>query len=626
MWKTTIASIRSHKRRLLATSSAVLLGVAFLSGTLVFGDSASGAFSDLFAEANADTDALVRSDTEIATDGPTQTGLLDARLADQIAAVDGVADVAPVVERAGQIIGSDGDPIGGNGPPTLAGNWVTDERLNPYSLAEGRAPEGPREVVIDKGAAEEGDLQVGDTTTIRLPDPVEVTVVGLATFGSADNMAGTTFAGFTMDAAQELLLPQPGQVTQFVVAADDGVSQSALVDRLEPVLPNGSEAITGAALTAEQEDDIEGDFLGFFRTALVVFAGVALVVASFSIYNTFSIVVAQRTRESALLRALGASRRQVLGSVVVEAFVVGVVASVAGLFAGLGIARGLDALMGTFGADLPSSSFVLEPRTMVVSLVVGMVVTLLASVVPALRASRVAPLAALRDVAVDRSAASLGRAVLGVLLAGGGAALTVVGATTAESLELTGLGALAVLIGVVLLGPVVARPISGLLGAPLATLRGMSGKLARRNAMRNPRRTASTASALMVGVAVVVMFTVVAASLKMPSPATWWSRPTAASAASASAPRWPRPSASCPRSRPRWPWATPRCGSTARTTGPRRSTAPSWPGSWTSTSPRARSPTWSTAPSPCRRATPTTTAGRWATRCRCRSPTAPARS
>jgi putative ABC transport system permease protein len=517
MWKTTLASIRGHKRRLLATSSAVLLGVAFLTGTLVFGDTTSRAFGDLFDEANAGTDALVRSSIDIGTDGPTQTGLLDEALADEIAGLDGVAAAAPVVERAGQLVGSDGDPLGGQGPPTLAGNWITDERLNPYSIVEGRAPEAGREIVIDRESADDGDLAVGDTTTIRLPDPVEVTVVGVATFGeggaATDSMAGTTFAGFTTEAAQELLLPRPDQITQVLVAAEDGVSEAALVERIRPMLPDDTEAITGAALVEEQKDDIESDFLGFFRTALVVFAGIALVVATFSIYNTFSIVVAQRTRESALLRALGASRRQVLGSVVVEAVIVGLLASVIGIVAGVLVAQGLGALTAGMGLDMPSTDFVLATGTVVTALVVGVVVTLLAAVAPAVKASRVPPLAALRDVAIDRSAASRGRAVVGLVLTGGGVALTVAGAT-GGSMGPTGLGALVVLVGVVLLGPVAARPVASLLGTPLSALRGMSGRLARRNAMRNPRRTASTASALMVGVAVVVMFTVMAASLK----------------------------------------------------------------------------------------------------------------
>jgi putative ABC transport system permease protein len=530
MWKATLASIRSHKRRLLSTSLAVLLGVAFLSGTLVLGETTRAGFSDAFTEANAGTDALVRSETEIETEGMGATGLLDQGLADQIATLDDVATVVPMVEAAGQIVGSDGDPIGGNGPPTLAGNWIEDPDLNPYRIDSGRAPQaadaaggngaqqrpgdqGPYEVVIDKGSAELGDLEVGDTTTVRVPQPIEVTVVGIATFGDANSIGGSTFAAFTFDAAQDLLMPQPGQITDIRVAAVDGVTQQQLVDQITPVLPDGVESITGTALTAEWEENLESDFLGFFETFLVVFAGIALVVATFSIYNTFSIVVAQRTRESALLRALGASRRQVLASVVAEAVVVGLVASGVGIVAGLGLASGLGALMDAIGMSLPSSSIGLNGGIVATSLIVGLVATVGAALVPAVKAARVKPLAALRDVAVDRSATSRWRALAGVVVAGGGIALTVAGAG-GGSLSLTALGALVALVAMVLLGPIAARPVAGILGTPWARLRGMSGRLARRNAMRNPKRTASTALALMVGVTVVALFTVVAASLK----------------------------------------------------------------------------------------------------------------
>jgi putative ABC transport system permease protein len=511
---TTLASLRGHKRRLLAMCSAVLLGVAFLSGTLVLGDTADSAFGDLYQRANAGTDAVVRSTTDIESEGTGQTGLLDAALVDTIGDLDGVARVSPLVERAGQIVGADGDPLGGQGPPTMAGNWVADERLNPFQLVDGRAPRSGTEVVIDERSAEDGGLQVGDRTVVRVPEAVDVEIVGVAAFGDAESMGGATYAAFTLDTAQRLLLPEPGQVTSVIVGAADGVSQGALVRDLQPLLPDGSEAITGAALTAEQEEALQSDFLGFFKAFLLVFAGIAMVVATFSIYNTFAIVVAQRTRESALLRALGASRRQVVVAVVVEALVVGLVASALGAVAGLGLARGLVALLASLGMELPVSSLVLEPASVVVAVAVGVVVTLLASLVPAAKASRVQPLAALRDVAVDRSAASRGRALLGLLVTGVGAALTVVGTTESGSLAQTGLGALALVLGMVLVGPVVARPLAGVLGAPLARARGVSGSLARRNAMRNPKRTASTATALLVGVAVVAMFTVVASSLK----------------------------------------------------------------------------------------------------------------
>jgi putative ABC transport system permease protein len=514
MLKTTLKGIGAHKRRLLATSSAVVLGVAFLAGTLVLGDTMETGFGDMFNEANAGTDAVVRSSTEVGDDDITERGLLDASVVDDIAAVDGVDVAVPEIYGIGQIVGSDGDPLGGNGPPTQAGNWIADPEINPWQIADGRAPAGPNEVVIDKVSADKGELAVGDGTTIRTPEPVKVTVVGVATFGDADGAGPQTYAAFTTEFAQRVLLPEPGRISDVLVAADDGVSQQDLVDRLEPVLPDGSEALTGAALTDEQRSNLESDFLGFFKAFLLVFAGIALVVATFSIYNTFSILMAQRTRESALLRALGASRRQVLGSTVAEALMVGVLASVIGVAAGVGLAAGLTGLSESAGFAVAGTPLVVKTSALVLSAVVGVVVTLVASAAPAAKASRVAPLAALRDVAVDRSGGSWLRGLLGVVVAGAGTAATIGGTAGDGSLPMTGLGALLVVVGFVLLGPVVARPVAGAVGGPLTLRRGMSGTLARRNAMRNPRRTAATASALMVGVAVVTLFTVVAASVK----------------------------------------------------------------------------------------------------------------
>ena len=513
MWRTTLKSLGAHKRRLLGTCAAVLLGVAFLSGTLVLGDTMSNGFSNMFAEANAGTDALVRSSTEVGEADFTERGLIDVALADDIAAVDGVAAVAPRIEGSGRIVGADGDPLGGNGPPTTAGNWIADDALNPYDLAEGRAPSAPGEVVIDKAAAEQGDLAVGDETTVRTPDPIPVTIVGLATFGEADSQGPVTYAAFSTAQAAELFMPDPGAVSSIAVSAAPGVSQDDLVRRIDAVLPDGVESLTGAELTSEMEDDIKADFLGFFETFLLVFAGIALVVATFSIYNTFSILVAQRTRESALLRALGASRSQVLRSVAVEALVVGLVASAGGIAVGLGLASGLLALMSAIGMTMPASSLVLAGSTVATAVAVGVIVTLVASLAPAVRAARTAPLAAIRDVAVDTSASSRLRAVAGLLVTGAGVAVVVAGALE-KAVGLTGLGALLTLVGVVMLGPVVARPAAGLLGAPQAARRGMSGTLARRNSMRNPRRTASTALALLVGVTVVSLITVIGASIK----------------------------------------------------------------------------------------------------------------
>ena len=513
MFRTTLKSINAHKRRLLATSMAVVLGVAFLAGTLTLGDTMRADFNDLFTATNAGTDVVVRSSTEVGDSDISQRGLLDAAIVGQVAAVDGVAAAVPQIDGRGQIVGSDGDPLGGNGPPTLATNWIDDRDLNPYVLAEGRAPEGPGEVVIDRRSAKEGHLDVGDTTTIRIPGPIDVRVVGVATFGTADSSGPVTWAAFTTAYAQQILLPTPDAVSSVAVAADPAVSPSELVYRIEPSLPDGVEVLTGAELTAEQQDAIESDFLGFFENLLLAFAGIALVVATFSIYNTFSILVAQRTRESALLRALGASRRQVVTSVAVEALLMGLVASAVGIAAGAGLATGLSALLDAAGMAPPSSGLVLSTGMVVTAMVVGVLVTLVASLAPAVRASRVPPLAALRDVAVDRSGASVWRAVVGVVVAAAGGAMTIGGTTGDGSLPLTGLGAFLTVVGVVLLGPVAARPGSALLGR-LVVRRTMSGRLARRNAQRNPRRTAGTATALMVGVAVVTMFTVMAASVK----------------------------------------------------------------------------------------------------------------
>ena len=287
-----------------------------------------------------------------------------------------------------------------------------------------------------------------------------------------------------------MLLPEPGKVSSIAVAAEPGVSQAELVDRLEAVLPDGVEAITGAELTAELEEETQGEDHETLQQALILFAVVALVVATFTIHNTFSILVAQRTRESALLRALGASRGQVLRSITAEALAVGLVGSVAGIAAGLVLALGLLALMDASGLATPASPLVVDAATVAAALAVGVVVTLLASLAPAVRASRVAPLAALRDVAVDRSATSRRRAVVGAVVTGAGVVLTIAGAT-GEALVLAGLGSLATLVGVVVLGPVAARPAAVVLGAPQAAWGGVSGELARRNALRNPRRTAA---------------------------------------------------------------------------------------------------------------------------------------
>jgi putative ABC transport system permease protein len=512
MLRAALRGLWARKRRLLGTTTAVVLGVAFLTATLVLGDSMRAGFRDAFTSANAGTDVIVRSAVEFDSED-TVRGFIDADLVETVAAVDGVDRAVPSIEGVGTLLDSAGDRVGGNGPPTVATNWIDDPELNPYRLAEGRAPARDGEVVIDRRAAEDGDLHVGDRTTVLTPSPVKVTIVGIATFGDADSLGGVTYTAFTLPEAQELIAGRSDAISSVLVAADDGVSQETLRDEIMRLMPARIEALTQPELTSEQEADVRNDFLGVFEVLLIAFAGIAMVVAAFSIYNTFSIVVAQRTRESAMLRALGASRGQVITGVTLEALAVGVLASALGFVAGLGLAAGLDALLA--GLDLPDAGLVISARTVVIAAAVGIVTTLVTTIGPAVKAARVAPLAALRDVAVDRSAVSKTRIAAGVITAGGGLALVIAAASSGDgAVTRVGLGALALLVGAVVLGPVVARPAAAVLGAGPAITRGFAGRLARRNAMRNPRRIAASASALMVGTGVVALFTTFGASLE----------------------------------------------------------------------------------------------------------------
>ncbi|WP_406327870.1 ABC transporter permease [Streptomyces sp. NBC_00203] len=512
----SVASLRAHKRRFAGTFLAVLLGVAFLAGTLVMGDTLRAGFDTMFGNATKGTDAVVRGADTITTPGESQ-GVrrpVDTGLVKTIEKTPGVAAAVPDIQGAGQLVGSDGKPIGGQGPPTLAGNWIEDPKLNAYRLAEGRAPSKSGEVVVNRGAAKKGHLKIGNTTTLRTPDPVKVTIVGLATFGGEDGMAQVTFTGMTQADAEKYLTAKPGEAASIRVRAGPGVSQLKLVSDLTPVLPKGVEAITGQESAQENTDMISSQFLTVFTTFLLVFSGIALLVATFSIHNTFAIVVAQRTRENALLRALGASRRQITVSTLVEASVVAVTASAVGLAGGIGVAAGLQALFPAIGFPFPEGNLVISGLSMLLPLAVGIVVCLGSALLPAARAGRTAPLAALRETAVDQSGASRGRAIAGGGLAALAIALTLAGVLANTSLWLAGLGAVLALAAFVVLGPVASSTAVRVLGSPLDKLRGVTGGLARRNALRSPKRTAATASALMIGVAVVSLFTVFGASLK----------------------------------------------------------------------------------------------------------------
>ena len=515
MFHTTLKNLAARRLRLLTTGLAVLLGVAFMAGTLVLTDTMGATFDRLFATVNAGTDAYVRGEAAFSSSHGDQRPRLDAALVDTVTRVDGVAAAAGSISAYAEVLDEAGNPVGDGsmGPPTLGGSWIAHPALNPFRLAEGRAPGADGEVVLDRGTARKGDLTVGDTTTVLTKaGPQPVTVVGIAVFGDADSPGGSSYAFFTERAAQRLLA-ETGKVDAIRVLAAGGLGQEELARRIEQVAPAGVEVLTGAEITAEDQDSLQ-EQLSFFNTFLLTFALVALFVGSFIIYNTFSILVAQRGREMALLRALGASRRQVLGSVLVEAAVVGVLAAAAGLAAGVGVAGLLKALFSGLGIDIPAGGVVVRTDTVVLSLVAGIGVSVASAFFPARKAARVTPVAAMRDVAVEDAARSRLRVVAGGAVAALGAAAMASGLFSGAGVGSVGAGAALVFLGVAMLGPVVARPVSRALGSPLPRLRGIAGTLARENAMRNPKRTSATAAALMIGVALVGSITVLASSTK----------------------------------------------------------------------------------------------------------------
>ena len=508
-----LSGLRAHKRRFAGTFVAVFLGVAFLAGTMVMGDTLRAGFGALFADADSGTDTVVRGADQIkagtgeGTRRPVPTGLITA-----IRKVPGVAAAAPDIEGAGQLVAHDGTSLDTKGP-TVAGNWIGDPELNPYRLVEGRAPSRPGEAVINRDAAKRAQLKVGDRTLLRTPDPVRITIVGVVTFGGGGGEGQTTFTGLTRTDAERYLMPKPGEAGSIKVRAGPGIGQRELTDRIGRVLPAAYEAITGTQASDETEDATAGTFLSVFTTLLVVFAGIALLVATFSIHNTFAIVVAQRTRENALLRALGASRRQLVGSTLAEAVAVAMTASLAGLLGGVGIAAGLQALFPAVGFPFPKGDLVFHATAWAVPMAVGLAVCAGSALSPAVRAGRTAPVAALREAAIDTSGASRRRTAAGASALAAGVALTVTG-VAGPSVPLTAAGAVLTTAAFVVLGPVASSVGVRLLGAPLSGLRGVTVALARRNALRSPKRTAATATALMIGVAVVSLFTVLGASMK----------------------------------------------------------------------------------------------------------------
>jgi putative ABC transport system permease protein len=513
VFKLARKTVFANKRRVIGTGLSVIIGIAFLAGTFVFTDTIKKTFDNLFANVFRNTDVYVRSNQSIeASFGQTQRPRIPDSVIGQVAAVPGIKQASGTVQGYARIIGKDGKPLGSDqGPPTFGGEY-TPGAISPWTIVDGRAPSGGGEVMLDRASFNDGKFALGDQVTIiSQGGSKQFTIVGVVRFGDTDSPGGATFALFDLPTAQAFI-GQPGMVDAVLAKGDGSASQEALAERVRSALGQQNlEVLTGKQITKETQNDIQKG-LAFFNILLLVFAGVALFVSIFIIYNTFSIIVAQRRRETALLRAVGASRRQVLSNLLIEALAIGIIASLVGFLAGLGVSALLKALLAAFGIDIPAGGLVVLPRTLIVSLIVGVLVTVVSAVLPAVRASRTPPVAAMRDVAVDTSGTSGSRLIWGSVLVIIGAILTGIGLT--GTLQALGLGIALIFIGVFVLGPLVARPFARFIGAPLPRLKGVSGRLARDNAMRNPKRTSRTAAALMIGVALVVGISVLAASLQ----------------------------------------------------------------------------------------------------------------
>ncbi|MDO8184559.1 FtsX-like permease family protein [Conexibacter sp. JD483] len=518
MLSLSLRGLVSRKLRTALTMFAVVLGVGLVAGTYVVTDSMNNAFDDVFQTANENIDVSVTPREQFSGAGNVQ---LSDRAVSAAQAVPGVRLAVGTVSSSEAVIYTkDGrDPlISGGGAPMIL-NGETPRELTPLNYVEGHEPTAPDEVSVTKSTADKGDFKLGDTVKVSADGPArDFRLVGIAKFGDKDTIAGAMLAIVQTPVAQELL-GQRGEYDSIDIVADQGVSDDALAARVRAALPRELFTVrTGEQEARSQASDLQ-DQLGFLRTFLLAFAAIALFVGAFLIVNTYSITVAQRMREFALLRMIGASRRQVLRAVLGEAFVVGLVAAVIGLGFGIVIALGLRGLFSSFGAELPTAGLPVEPRTVIVSLLIGTVVTVLSAAGPALRATRVPPIAALQDAAsLTRGRTGRLRTPLSIAVAAIGAVLICLGlfggGSATQSAALIGIGAAVVFVGVGLLASHVVRPLSLLVGGPLEKAFGVSGRLARENSAREPRRTASTASALMIGVTLVAFVAIFASGLK----------------------------------------------------------------------------------------------------------------
>ncbi len=513
MFKLSLKNIWSRKGRMVLTALAVIAGTAFLSGVFVFTDTINGSFNRMFADAFKGTDAYVRSSNVVEGDFGEET-----RDRIDLVVVDVVAEVPGVVEATGDVFGFatvafEGKVLGQDGPPKFGGAWI-DSEGSPWSLYAGRAPVGPGEVVLDRASSKTAGVEVGDFVSITsLGAPSDFTVVGIARFAGNDTSGGASWALFELSVAQQVVIGDLAKIDSVFVRGDGSVSDQELADVIEAAIGDAEiEVLTGAEITKENQTAVE-EALGFITIFLSVFALLSLFVGSFIIYNVFSISAAQRQSENALLRAIGASRKQITRSVFTEAIVVGIGGSLLGCVGGVGLATVILGVLSAVGFGPGDTELVLGASGFVITLIVGTIVTLICAVAPALRAGRVPPLAAMRDVAIDRAAVSTIRRWLGAAAVVAAIALVALGLSGGNA-NLLGGGVIAMFVSLIALGPFVAAPIARGAEPVLGKLRGPAGTMSSRNAARNPKRTALTAGALAVGLALLIGVATLGASAK----------------------------------------------------------------------------------------------------------------
>jgi putative ABC transport system permease protein len=520
MTRIVLRGIRTRKLRTILTALAILLGVAMIAGTFVLTDTIKVAFNQIFTQGNKGVAASITG-KKIVTSRDAKPPPISAGLVARIKRVPGVATVdGSIHSEAAQILNDKGKAVGGNAP--TFGFTVPQKQFDPYTLVSGTYPTGAGQVAIDKGTADAQHWHVGDTILIATQRPAQpFRITGIVKYGTLDSLGGATISLFDTATAQNLFDRQ-GKFDRISVGAGPGVGQQELVNRLRDAhLPSTVplKIETGKQQVHDDSSNVSQG-LSFFTYALLAFGGIAVFVGAFIIFNTFSITVAQRTREFGMLRAIGASRRQVLGSVMLEALVVGVIASLVGLGLGILLASGLEALLKSFGIDLPHVGLVFATRTVVVSLLVGVGVTLVAGLVPAIRATRVSPVAALREGPAESTGRSGHRtAIAGVILVALAAAAVAYGVfgnpSTSTRLLTIAVGSVLLFVAVAMVTPRLVPFVVMVVGWPLRRLFGLTGRLASENATRNPGRTAVTAASLMIGLGLVAFVTIFAEGLRV---------------------------------------------------------------------------------------------------------------